>query len=261
LWFTQPVELTIPVDGAELRATLTMPLAACRAGVVVLHGAEAGERSYFLYEHLADLLAEHNVAVLRYRRAAPDGHDVPLPTQAADALAADALAATSRLRDIVSGPVGLWGYSQGAWAATMAAAADPDSIDLVICVSCCGVSPAQQMRVGCATQLRKRGYSERDVEDLTNTRLAVEGYLRNGRNRTSAQASLTWASAQPWFAHASLSPVLPGHGVTWITTRSPRWITSRPPGWPSTARATNGCPSQRAWQPGTRPRPVAPSVI
>ena len=111
--------------------------------------------------------------------------------------------------------MGLWGYSQGAWAATMAAAADPDSVDFLICVSCCGVSPAQQMRVGCATQLRKRGYSERDVEDLTNTRLAVEGYLRNGRNRTSVQATLIWASAQPWFAHAYLSPVLPDARGTW----------------------------------------------
>ena len=210
-WLTRQVELAIPVDGGELRATLGMPAAACRAGVVVLHGAEAGERSYFLYEHLADLLAQHDVAVLRYdRREAPDGHDVPLPTQAADALAA-----TSRLRDIVSGPVGLWGYSQGAWAATMAAATDPDSIDFLICVSCCGVSPAQQMRVGCANQLRKRGFSEGDVEDLVTTRPAVESYLRTGRNRTSVQATLTWASAQPWFAHAYLPPVLPDTPGTW----------------------------------------------
>ncbi len=210
-WFTQAVELTIPVDRAELQATLTMPLGVCRAGVVVLHGAEAGERSYFLYEHLADLLRQHNVAVLRYdRREAPDGHDVPLPTQAADALAA-----VSRLRDVVSGPVGLWGYSQGAWAATLAAATDPGSIDFLICVSCCGVSPADQMRAGCANQLRKHGYSERDVEDLVNTRLAVEGFHRTGRNRTSVQATLDWASAQPWFAHAYLSPVLPTAPGTW----------------------------------------------
>ena len=179
--------------------------------MVVLHGAEAGERSYFLYQQLADLLAQHGVAVLRYdRREAPDGHDVPLATQAADALAA-----TSRLQDVVSGPVGLWGYSQGAWAATLAAATDPGSIDFLICVSHCGVSPAEQMRVGCANQLRKHGFSEGDVEDLVTTRTAVESYLRTGRNRTSVQATLTWASAQPWFAHAYLPPVLPDTPGTW----------------------------------------------
>jgi uncharacterized protein len=199
------VELTIPVEGAELPATLTLPLGACRAGVVVLHGAEAGQRSYFLYEHLAEVLGRRDVAVLRYdRRDSPDGHDVPLQTQAADVLAA-----TRRLRDVVSGPVGLWGYSQGAWVATLAAATDPDTVAFLICVSCCGVSPAVQMRFGCANQLRKHGFSEHEVEDLVDTRLAVEGFLRSGRDRESVQAILDRAAAQPWFAHAYLPPVLP----------------------------------------------------
>lgn len=58
------------------------------AGVVVLHGADAGDRTYFLYEHLADLLERERIAVLRNdRRPSSDGHDVPLAVQAADALA------------------------------------------------------------------------------------------------------------------------------------------------------------------------------
>jgi len=177
--FTLAVELTIQVEDAELPATLTLPSGTCRAGVVVLHGAEAGERSYFLYEHLAELLARHDVAVLRYdRRRTPDGQDVPLQTQAADALAA-----TKQLQDVVGGPVGLWGYSQGAWGATLAAATDPDPVAFLICVSGCGVSPAHQMRVGCANQLRKHGFTELQVQELVATRLAVEGFLRGGQGR------------------------------------------------------------------------------
>jgi len=158
------VELVIPVDGAELPATLTLPGESVRAAVVVLHGAEAGQRSYFLYEHLAHLLERAGVAVLRYdRRQSTDRHDVPLRTQASDALAA-----LRQLREIVNpAPVGLWGFSQGAWAAPLAAATDPDSVGFLICVSCCGVSPAEQMRAGCAKQLRKHGYNESDIAELT----------------------------------------------------------------------------------------------
>lgn len=201
----------IPVAGTELPATLTLPHGACRAGVVVLHGAEAGQRSYFLYEHLAEVLGRHDVAVLRYdRRDSSDGHDVPLQTQAADALAA-----TVVLRNFVGVPVGLWGYSQGAWAATVAAVTDPGSVAFLICVSFCGVSPAVQMRVGCANQLRKNGFSDRDVRDLLDTRPAVEGYLRSGRNRASVQAILDRAAVKPWFAHAYLPSVLPSAPGTW----------------------------------------------
>ena len=103
---------------------------------------------------------------------------MPLQTQAADALAA-----TKQLQDVVGGPVGLWGYSQGAWGATLAAATDPDPVAFLICVSGCGVSPAHQMRVGCANQLRKHGFTELQVQELVATRLAVEGFLRGGQGR------------------------------------------------------------------------------
>lgn len=203
------MELAIEVEGDELAATLTMPSQPIRAGVVVLHGAEAGERSYFLYDHLARLLEPEHVAVLRYdRRSSADGRDVPLPVQASDALAA-----VRRLREIIGPvPAGLWGFSQGAWAAPLAAVAAPDRVDFLICVSCCGVSPAEQMRVGCSRQLRKHGYSEGEVEEMTRTRLSVEQFLRTGQSSESAQTLLDVAAARPWFRHAYLPDRLPETG-------------------------------------------------
>lgn len=205
------MELVIRVDGAELPATLTLPPDRVRAGVVALQGAEAGERSYFLYEHLAEVLEREHVAVLRYdRRLSSDGHDVPLRTQAADALSA-----VRQLREFVDGaPVGLWGFSQGAWAAPLAAVVDPGAVAFLVCVSCCGVSPAEQMRVGCSKQLRKHGYTEVDAAELTATRLTVEQFLRNGEDRTSAQAQLDQVVERPWFPHAYLPNTLPEPG-TW----------------------------------------------
>ena len=110
---------------------MTLPGRA-RASVVVLHGANAGDRSYFLYEHLAELLEREHIAVLRYdRRPSSDGHDVPLAIQAADAHAAVRV-----LSEMVDGlPVGLWGFSQGAWAAALAAVTYPRDVDFLVCVS------------------------------------------------------------------------------------------------------------------------------
>jgi uncharacterized protein len=88
------VDLVIDAEGVELPATVTLPPGRVRAGVVALHGAEAGHRSYFLYEHLAELLESEDVPALRYdRRQSHDGRDVPLGTQAADALGGGASSA------------------------------------------------------------------------------------------------------------------------------------------------------------------------
>jgi pimeloyl-ACP methyl ester carboxylesterase len=77
---------------------------------------------------------------------------VPLQTQGQDALAA-----LRMLREAIGPvPVGLWGYSQGAWAAALAVTMQPDLVQFLVCVSCSGVSPAVQMRVGCANQLQAR---------------------------------------------------------------------------------------------------------
>ena len=200
----------IPVDGALLPATLTLPEGPAKAGVVVLHGAEAGERSYFLYEHLAEALRGQGFAVLCYdRRPAPDGGDVPLRVQAADALVA-----LGRLRRRLDGaPVGLWGFSQGAWAATETAAADPGAVACLVLVSWCGVSPAAQMRAGCATQLRTHGFDENAVADLTETRLAMEECLRGGGDRQAAQSLLARAVSQPWFDLAYLPETVPEPGA------------------------------------------------
>lgn len=177
----------------------------------MLHGAQAGGRSYFLYEHLSEVLGRCGIAVLRYdRRGSSDGHDVPLRVQAADALAG-----VQRLQELVDAPVGLWGYSQGAWAATLVAGAFPDLVRFLICVSFCGVSPAVQMRVGSAKQLRLNGFSDSDVEVLVRTRIAVEDFQRGSRDRESVQVMLDCIAVQPSFRHANLPAVLPSVPGTW----------------------------------------------
>jgi alpha/beta superfamily hydrolase len=122
-----------------------------RLGLVPLHPAMSGSRDHPLFLHLADLLTTRGVTVFRLdRRAAPPGSDVPLGEQARDARTAMA-----RLREQTRAPVGVWGFSQGAWAAALAAADDPQTAFLVT-VSASGVSPACQMRYGTCEQLSRR---------------------------------------------------------------------------------------------------------
>ncbi len=209
LWWTDGMETVVRVAGADLPATVSLPRGRVRAGVVALHGAEAGERSYFLYRHLAETLEGIGIAVLRYdRRPSPEGHDVPLRTQATDALVA-----ARRLGELIGGaPVGLWGFSQGAWAAPLAVVTDPRAVSFLVCVSCCGVSPAEQMRFGCSRQLRAHGYGSADVDQLLSTRLAVEQYLRSGAGGEAAQERLDAAATRPWFPLAYLPRTLPPPG-------------------------------------------------
>jgi pimeloyl-ACP methyl ester carboxylesterase len=205
------VELMVDAGDVRLSATLVMPHAGrVRGGVIPLHGAGAGDRSFFLYEHLAQVLPGRGIAVLRYdRRPSRAGEDVPLDVQAGDARAAMGL-----LRDRIAGcPVGLWGFSQGGWAAPLAAATWPGEVAFLIVVSSCGVSPAAQMRFGAAEQLRRHGYGKDDLRQLDTAAAAAVEYLRGDRDRRSAQALVDDAARRPWFRHAGIPRQLPERGA------------------------------------------------
>lgn len=194
-------------------ATLDAPDGPCRGGVVVTHGAQAPRQSYFLYEHLAKVLPPQGFAVLRYdRRPSPDGHDIPFERQAADALVA-----LRHMRSHVGGglPVGVWGVSQGGWAAPFTAATYPDEVDFVVACSAPGVSPGQQMRFATERQLRLHGFGDAEVAELLRVRTAAEEFLRGKSDRTTAQGLIESIVGRPWFQHAFLPPQLPPEPGAW----------------------------------------------
>ncbi|MCI4066933.1 alpha/beta hydrolase [Micromonospora sp. R77] len=204
------LRMEVQIGDLGLPATLDVPVGPVRAGVVVLHAAEAGHRSYFCYDHLARLLPGHGIAVLRYdRRPRVDGHDVPLSVQADDAAAAVGLLR----RQVGDVPVGLWGVSQGAWAAALTATRH--EIAFLVLVSGSGVSPAAQMRYGTAEQLRRHGFGAADVAELDRLRRTVERYLRGETGREPAQAAVDAAAARAWFPLAYLPRELPAQSGTW----------------------------------------------
>ncbi|WP_328822241.1 alpha/beta hydrolase family protein [Micromonospora rubida] len=206
------MELEFDGGGVRLAATLDLPVGPVRAGLVILHAAEAGHRSYFCYEHLARVLPGAGIAVLRFdRRPRVDGHDVPLADQAADAAAAIGVLR----RQVGDAPVGLWGLSQGAWSAPLAAALRPDLVAFLVLVSSSGVSPAAQMRYGTAEQLRRNGYGDVDLTELGRVRATMEAYLRGDLDRATAQAAVDRAAERPWFPLVYLPRELPDEPGTW----------------------------------------------
>jgi pimeloyl-ACP methyl ester carboxylesterase len=173
--------------------------------MILLHPADDGGRRQFLFEHLAGLLPGRGVAVLRYeRRPAAAGRDVPYLLQAEDlGHARDVLAAETG-----AVPTGLWGFSQGAWVALLAAAADP-ALAFLVLVGCSAVSPARQMRYGTAQQLRRAGCAPRDIAELSQLRTAYEDFERGCLSREDAQQVIGQFAGRPWFPLSWVPAVLP----------------------------------------------------
>ena len=232
--------MSVRCRGAQLAATLAHPGDRCRAAVVLLHPADDPSRRQFLFEHLAIVLPERGIAVFRYdRRVCPPGRDVPYGLQAEDlAWGLEALAG-----EVGSVPTGLWGFSQGAWVALLAAAGRADIAFLVL-VGCSALSPARQMQYGTAEQLRRAGFGLESVAELGELRTAWEAYQRGQLARQRAQqvvdtyAGLALAGCRASFRR---NPA----GTTWTSTRRRALTRSAARSWRSTARM-NGSRCRRA---------------
>jgi pimeloyl-ACP methyl ester carboxylesterase len=114
----------------------------------------------------------------------------------------DALEALRELRaqpETGSAPLGLWAWSQGAWAAAVAAARSQDVAFLVL-LAACGVSPAEQMRYGTAEQLRRHGHGDdQPLSELAELRAALEDAVRDRSRLADSQAVIDRYAERPWF--------------------------------------------------------------
>jgi pimeloyl-ACP methyl ester carboxylesterase len=168
------------------------------------------QRDQPLFTHLSDTVTPLGYAVLSFdRRPSAGGGDTPLEVQARDALAAAAV-----LRGLLGAPIGLFGFSQGAWAATLAAARSDDIAFLAV-LGCAGVSPAQQMRYLTDESLRRAGFADADRRRAIDLRMAVEAVLRGNADRVAAAALLADAVKRPWFELVHLPATLPAVGARW----------------------------------------------
>ena len=120
-------EVTIPSNGAQLAGTITEPAAAGpHPGIVIVHGAETGERLF--YDIWVGLYASLGLAVLAYDKRGRGSSTGRYPGEfpSADALtiyaddAGAALAFFERRPGIDPKRVGFHGGSQGGWTVPLA---------------------------------------------------------------------------------------------------------------------------------------------
>jgi uncharacterized protein len=203
----QEIPLAVPSGKVRLRGSLTIPEGPIRAGLIPLHPANDPSMDQFLFRHLAQRLPRLGVAVLRFdRRGSRHGDDVPLAHQVDDALAAARLL-KARTNDPRL-PVGLWGWSQGAWAAPLAASRS-ELVRYLILIASTGVSPAVQMRYGTREQLRRAGFGQEAQAELLELRLAFERAMRGTTSREAAQKVIDKYASRPWFPLAYVRRELP----------------------------------------------------
>ena len=217
------VEAELPLrDGVVRPVTLTASMTSeFRGGVVLLHGAQHGERNHPLYEETARALATSGLHVLAFDRR--DTDDVLTLSQQTD----DAHDMAQHLRDLTgltSAPVGWWGWSQGAWVATLAA--QGASSTFVVLVGFSIQNPAEQMRLFTRNLLEEAGYGATALAESRTVRDAYEGYLRGTIAESIAAEVIASHRDRPWFELAWVpEPPLPdAHQREWMVTLQPRRV-------------------------------------
>jgi len=205
-------ELSVETDETTLAASYSP---AGDSAIVAVHGAAAGTRDFFLYEHLHRVLPPARIGVATFDRrgdgaSTGDASRGRFEVQAEDALAvADALGAKH---------VGLWGISQGGWVAPLAAATS-DRVEFLVLIASTGVTPSEQMMYAVGEQLRLAGYGEDVVERVLDLRRRFEDSV-HGRpaDETQLKDDLLAVLDEPWSSHVFLPPTLldeEGRGL-WI---------------------------------------------
>jgi pimeloyl-ACP methyl ester carboxylesterase len=197
-------ELRVRHDGVTLAASYTP---GGETAVVALHSAGEGtRRDCFLYRHLHEKLPPIGVGVVTFDRrgegqSTGDVSRGRFRTQVTDALAV--------LEALDVERVGLWGFSQGAWIAPLAASAS-DRVAFLVLIASTGVTPAEQMTYATAAQLRLHGYDETVVARALGLRRAFEEWVHgHGRERADElERELSAGLDEPWWPLAFLPPGL-----------------------------------------------------
>jgi pimeloyl-ACP methyl ester carboxylesterase len=153
-------DITFSNRNVQLSGVLAVPLSkGPHPAVVLIHGSGAESREG--YRFLADYLARHGIAALRYDKrgvgvSTGDWHYSTLEDLAEDALAG--IHFLKQHQDIQKEKIGLIGTSQGAWVAPLTASNSEDAAFIVL-ISGAAVSPKIQELYRVSHELLYRGYS------------------------------------------------------------------------------------------------------
>ncbi|MDQ3938665.1 MAG: alpha/beta fold hydrolase [Chloroflexota bacterium] len=196
-------DIRIERDGAMLAGSYSP---AGETAIVALHGAAQGTRDHFLYRRLHAVLPSIGVGVVTFDRRG-EGESTGTPSRGRFELQADDALAV--VEEVGASRVGLWGFSQGAWIAPLAARSE--HIDFLVLIASTGVTPAQQMMYATAEQLQRAGYDDAVVGEALTLRERFAESVRGDRHGEEAEvaAALQQATNRQWWPLAFLPSRLP----------------------------------------------------
>ena len=172
--------VTFESAGARLSGTLTLPSGEGPHPVVILlHGAGWGLRAF--YTAFVEAFVESGVGCFAFDRRG-EGESEGSSEQDIFAFAEDAVAAWEAVRAVHGvdpARAGLWGYSNGAWVATLAASRLPECAFLLL-TGASGVSPAESEAFRRTEDLRAQGIAPPTLEAVERTWTIVFDYLGHG---------------------------------------------------------------------------------
>jgi uncharacterized protein len=195
--------VTFRNGAVTLAGTLLLPPGAGRHPAVVFHeGSGDWTRDDTWFSRPVELFLKHGVAVLLYDKRGVGGSTGDWHTASYADLADDLLAGVRLLksrRDINPRQIGVRGFSQGGWIASLAAARSR-GVAFVIYVSASGAGTVEEQdTAGLLARMRADGFSEAEVEAARRfVRLTYEA-PHSPEAWRRLQAALPDARGQKWF--------------------------------------------------------------
>jgi pimeloyl-ACP methyl ester carboxylesterase len=187
-----------------LAGTLLLPSTGGRHPAIIFHeGSGDWTRDDTWYSRPVDLFLKHGIAVLLYDKRGDGGSTGDWHTSSYTDLADDLLAGVRLLksrRDINPRHIGVRGFSQGGWIASLAAARSRD-VAFIIYISASGAGTIEEQDTsGLLAKMRADGFSEAEMEEARRfVRLTYEApHSREAWRRL--QVALPNARSQRWFS-------------------------------------------------------------
>jgi len=159
-------ECAIPTALGALRAGVWVPdLPGPLPGIVLVDGS--GDGAYDDWGGWPERIADCGAVVLTHDKPGSGGSPGNWMDQDLDDRCVETLSAIRVLRaqPEVAGPIGLFGVSQGAWVAMLAATSDSSSVDFIVSMSGPGVSVHEQDRHRIEVALRSSKLPPSDVDE------------------------------------------------------------------------------------------------
>ncbi|HEY0762869.1 MAG TPA: alpha/beta hydrolase [Pyrinomonadaceae bacterium] len=169
--------------------------------LIFLHGSGAQSRQSDAF--LADQLARSGIATLTFDKRGVGASQAKSWNASFKEYAEDALAAVKLLQGharIKPQRIGLYGPSQGAWIASLAASMSRD-VAFIIVRSGGGITPVEQEQYRGRQLLRKQGFSETEIDEALRFRKLKYDLVITGKGNEEFESTLAEVKQRKWFPH------------------------------------------------------------